>query len=150
MKLLTSFQLVILPKLLEQNLVSQSLLPTFSPCFGAPFMPLPVKVYADILRDKIEKHSTQCWLVNTGWTGGPYGTGSRISIKTTRLIIDSILNGSLAQQPTIFHSKTNKSIPVHQDISLDILIPENSWKDQNEYEHTLSILLELFEKQKSQ
>ena len=65
---------------------------TFSPCFGGPFMPLPVKVYADILEQKIEEHDVQCWLVNTGWTGGPYGDGERMPISLTRRIVQSIQN----------------------------------------------------------
>jgi phosphoenolpyruvate carboxykinase (ATP) len=61
--------------------------PTFSTCFGAPFMPRRPEVYGNLLRDKIAKHGATCWLVNTGWTGGAYGTGSRMPIKATRALL---------------------------------------------------------------
>ena len=65
---------------------------TFSPCFGAPFMPLKPAVYGKLLKEKIEKHDVNCWFVNTGWTGGPYGIGNRIPISVTREIIDHYNN----------------------------------------------------------
>src|SRR6056297_3212276 len=69
--------------------------PTFSTCFGAPFMPRRPEVYGNLLRDKIAKHGATCWLVNTGWTGGAYGTGSRMPIKATRALLTAALDGSL-------------------------------------------------------
>ena len=69
--------------------------PTFSTCFGAPFMPRRPEVYGALLRDKIATHGATCWLVNTGWTGGACGTGSRMSIKATRALLTSALDGSL-------------------------------------------------------
>ncbi len=71
--------------------------PTFSTCFGAPFMPRRPEVYGNLLRDKIAKHGATCWLVNTGWTGGAYGTGSRMPIKATRALLSAALDGSLAE-----------------------------------------------------
>ena len=71
--------------------------PTFSTCFGAPFMPLRPEMYGNLLRDKIAKHGATCWLVNTGWTGGAYGTGHRMPIKATRALLHSALNGSLSK-----------------------------------------------------
>lgn len=121
---------------------------TFSPCFGGPFMPLSVSVYADILREKIGKHDTQCWLVNTGWTGGPYGTGKRISIKTTRLIIDSILDGTLAECNTVLHGPTGLNVPSHPGISPTVLIPEMGWADKDAYNKKLQELMKLFQQQK--
>jgi phosphoenolpyruvate carboxykinase (ATP) len=121
---------------------------TFSPCFGGPFMPYPVSVYADILKNKIEEHGTQCWLVNTGWTGGPYGTGKRISIKVTRSIIDSILDGTLNKRHTLKHLPTGLTIPSHPDIELKVQMPELSWESQDHYNEKLAELLELFEERK--
>ena len=122
---------------------------TFSPCFGGPFMPLPVKCYADILRQKIDQHEAQCWLVNTGWTGGPYGIGERISIKTTRAIIDSILNGSLAEASTIHHEPTGLTIPQHPEIDTCVLVPELGWSDKAAYDDKVQELLNLFRAQEA-
>lgn len=121
---------------------------TFSPCFGAPFMPLPVEKYANLLREKIVEHGVQCWLVNTGWTGGPYGEGKRISIKTTRHIIDSILDGSLATQDTVYHSMTGKTIPLHPLIDKNTLIPENGWRNKKNYKKSVDKLMNLFDEQR--
>ena len=70
--------------------------PTFSTCFGAPFMPRRPEVYGKLLQAKIAKHGASCWLVNTGWTGGAYGTGKRMPIKATRALLTAALDGSLA------------------------------------------------------
>ena len=69
--------------------------PEFSTCFGAPFLPRHPSVYADLLRDYINKHKVDCWLVNSGWTGGKYGVGRRMPIKATRTLLTAALNGSL-------------------------------------------------------
>ncbi len=116
---------------------------TFSHCFGAPFMPLPGKRYAEILKEKIEKHDVQCWLVNTGWTGGGYGVGKRMSISVTRNIINKIHDGSLAEAKTFKHKYTGFSIPdVKEDvIPSNILKPELGWKDKSEYESSVSDLI---------
>jgi phosphoenolpyruvate carboxykinase (ATP) len=74
---------------------------TFSTCFGAPFMALHPSVYANLLRQKIARHSVECWLVNTGWTGGSFGVGSRMKIQYTRAIINAILAGSLSTTAAI-------------------------------------------------
>ena len=80
--------------------------PTFSTCFGAPFMPRRPEVYGNLLRDKIAQHGATCWLVNTGWTGGAYGTGSRMPIKATRALLTSALDGSLAK-PSSARTRTS-------------------------------------------
>src|SRR5262249_25963954 len=72
---------------------------TFSACFGAPFMPLPATVYAKLLGEKIARHRVDVWLVNTGWTGGPYGIGKRIPIGTTRALVRAAIGGALAGTP---------------------------------------------------
>lgn len=120
---------------------------TFSACFGAPFMPLPPKEYAKILENKLKEHEVDCWLVNTGWAGGPYGVGSRMSISLTRKIINSINNGELSQFPTKVHEYTGLSIP-QCDILIpnDVLQPELSWDSLSDYKNKLSSLQEEFEK----
>ena len=72
---------------------------TFSTCFGAPFMPRHPSVYGNMLRELIAKHNVDCWLVNTGWTGGKFGTGRRMPIKATRALLDAALSGALKSQP---------------------------------------------------
>ena len=122
---------------------------TFSACFGAPFMPLRTRAYADLLKEKIDTHNVQCWLVNTGWTGGPYGVGNRMPIKTTRLIIDSILDGSLAHQETVEHPYTGFTIPAHPGILNSILFPEQGWANLSDYEAKVAELMLLFKQQPS-
>jgi phosphoenolpyruvate carboxykinase (ATP) len=108
---------------------------TFSTCFGAPFMVLHPGVYAKLLGERIEQHKAACWLVNTGWSGGPYGEGSRMSIKYTRAMIRAILNGSLAQVETrpdpVFGVHVPVSVPGVPD---DVLTPRNTWKDPEAYD----------------
>jgi len=103
---------------------------TFSPCFGAPFMPLSPKKYGELLKDKIEKHKVNCWFVNTGWTGGPYGIGYRIPISITRGIINQIHNGNLSKASTFVHEPTGFTVPIveHDLIPVEILEPEKGWK----------------------
>ena len=116
---------------------------TFSPCFGLPFMPLPPKRYGDLLKEKIIKHDVNCWLVNTGWTGGSYGTGKRIPIKITRDIITNILNGNLATARYSKHEYTGLNIPlVHKSvIPYNILIPELGWYSLVEYKEKAKELM---------
>jgi phosphoenolpyruvate carboxykinase (ATP) len=108
---------------------------TFSTCFGAPFMVLHPGVYADLLGKKIQEHKAQCWLVNTGWSGGPYGTGKRMSIRHTRAMIRAILNGSLAEVETapdpVFGVHVPASCP---DVPAEVLTPRNTWADKEAYD----------------
>ena len=108
---------------------------TFSTCFGAPFMVLHPGVYADLLGKKIQEHKAACWLVNTGWSGGPYGEGKRMSIKHTRAMIRAILNGSLAQAETrpdpVFGVHVPTSCP---DVPSEVLQPRGTWKDTAAYD----------------
>ena len=117
---------------------------TFSSCFGAPFMPRHPKVYAALLKEKVKQHKTNCWLVNTGWTGGPYGVGERISISTTRKIIDGILSGELSQAPVTKHKYTDLTVPMSQHIENKILLPEMSWANLEDYKIAVSKLNKLF------
>jgi len=123
---------------------------TFSFCFGAPFMPLSPRVYADLLKKKIEYHSVPCWLVNTGWIGGPYGIGNRIPIKVTRKIINKILDGSMASYKRVKHDYTGMTIPLCENIDETILFPEKGWKNIEEYKNKADYLNRLFiEREKS-
>jgi phosphoenolpyruvate carboxykinase (ATP) len=108
--------------------------PTFSHCFGSPFMPMRPKVYADLLRKKIKDHNVNCWLVNTGWTGGPYGVGERMPINLTRSIVDLIRYGALRECEFRKHTYTDLNIPVDcKEIPENILKPELGWEDKQEY-----------------
>ncbi|HKC63523.1 MAG TPA: phosphoenolpyruvate carboxykinase [Pyrinomonadaceae bacterium] len=108
---------------------------TFSACFGAPFMVLHPGVYADLLAKKMQQHKANCWLVNTGWSGGPYGTGQRMSIKHTRAMIRAILEGSLASVETKPDPIFGLNIPVScQSVPAEVLVPRNTWKDKAAYD----------------
>ena len=118
---------------------------TFSPCFGAPFMTLHPAKYARILGKKLRKHKVNAYLVNTGWTGGPYGTGERISLPETRAIIDTIHDGSIEKSSfenfPIFNIQIPKTI---KGVQSDLLNPRNTWKDRKAYDQALVNLGKLF------
>lgn len=107
---------------------------TFSPCFGAPFLPLHPLVYAHLLEKRLKEHGTQVWLLNTGWIGGPYGVGKRIDLPYTRAMIKAVLNGSLLKGSFIKEDVFELDVPAHVDqVPDDILFPHKSWKDQDDY-----------------
>lgn len=119
---------------------------TFSACFGAPFMALHPGVYAKLLGEKIAKHQVNCWLVNTGWNGGPYGEGARVAIKDSRAIINAALSGKLADveyvTDPIFGLQVPQSCPgVSSD---DILNPRNTWANKEAYDEKAKHLASLF------
>jgi phosphoenolpyruvate carboxykinase (ATP) len=103
---------------------------TFSHCFGAPFMPRKPKEYANILRKNIIEHGVDCWLVNTGWSGGPYGTGDRMPISVSREVVDQILSGKLSEASFVEHVHTGLNIPASTSSALlnSYLVPEESWE----------------------
>jgi phosphoenolpyruvate carboxykinase (ATP) len=108
---------------------------TFSTCFGAPFMVLHPGVYADLLGKKMAAHKANCWLVNTGWSGGPYGEGARMKIKYTRAMIRAILSGSLAEIETQPDPVFGLNIPVScPEVPSEVLIPRNTWADKAAYD----------------
>ena len=107
---------------------------TFSTCFGGPFMPLHPSVYAELLKKKIQKHKVNCWLVNTGWIGGPYGVGSRISIKYTRALLNAALDGKLAKAKFVTDPVFGFQIPTAcAGVPANILNPQKTWKDKKAY-----------------
>ncbi|MFQ5695446.1 MAG: phosphoenolpyruvate carboxykinase (ATP), partial [Terriglobia bacterium] len=120
---------------------------TFSPCFGAPFMALHPSVYAKMLAEKIARHQVSCWLVNTGWTGGPYGVGSRMKLGYTRAMISAALGGQLSTVATetdpIFDLRIPKECP---GVPGEILLPANTWKDRDAYRAKALDLAERFHK----
>lgn len=121
--------------------------PTFSTCFGAPFLPLHPTVYAEMLKKKIAEHRVTVWLINTGWTGGSYGKGHRMTLKHTRAILSAALSGQLNQVPYIkdpvFDVEVPQSCP---GVPSEILIPKNTWKNPAEYDETARKLAGLFVK----
>ncbi|MCG1011610.1 phosphoenolpyruvate carboxykinase (ATP) [Tepidanaerobacter sp. GT38] len=120
---------------------------TFSSCFGAPFLPLSPMVYAKLLGEKIEKHDANVFLVNTGWTGGPYGVGKRMDLGYTRAMIRAALEGILDsveyEKDPIFGLMIPKSCP---DVPSDILNPKNTWSDKEAYDKAAINLAESFAK----
>jgi phosphoenolpyruvate carboxykinase (ATP) len=117
----------------------------FSSCFGAPFLPLSPKVYAEMLGERLRKHNAQCWLINTGWIGGPYGVGHRIDLPYTRAIVHAVLENKLdaveyAEDPTFGFAvpKTVEGVPS------DILNPRNNWPNKEAYDDAAKKLAQSF------
>jgi phosphoenolpyruvate carboxykinase (ATP) len=118
---------------------------TFSPCFGAPFLPLHPSIYAKLLGEKLRSHKTEVWLLNTGWVGGPYGVGHRIPLPYTRAMIDSVLENKLAETPCIKEPIFGLDIPRSVlNVPDNIMIPENSWNDRKEYGVSARVLADRF------
>ncbi|MCU0496909.1 MAG: phosphoenolpyruvate carboxykinase [Anaerolineae bacterium] len=118
---------------------------TFSACFGAPFLPLHPTVYADLLREKITQHQADVWLVNTGWSGGAYGVGSRMKIAYTRAIISAVLDGSLSQATFENEPFFGLAIPAEcPGVPSEILNPRTTWADQNAYDAQAQKLANMF------
>ncbi|MGF1464864.1 MAG: phosphoenolpyruvate carboxykinase (ATP) [Sandaracinaceae bacterium] len=118
---------------------------TFSACFGAPFLVWHPTKYAEMLAEKLRKHGAQTWLVNTGWTGGSYGTGHRMSLPHTRAIIDAIHSGKLKDTPTVEDPIFGLPIPTSVDgVPDDVLVPRDTWADKSAYDATARKLASLF------
>lgn len=118
---------------------------TFSACFGAPFIPLHPNVYANLLGNKMQANHCTVWLVNTGWTGGPYGVGNRMSLKETRLMIQAALDGNLNKGSFENFEVFNFQVPTNIDgIDNNILQPKNTWNDDALYDKALKDLAQLF------
>ena len=120
-------------------------LATFSACFGAPFLPLHPNDYAQLLGEKIEKHDVNIWLVNTGWVGGEYGVGNRISLKYTRRLITAVLNGEMDDISFTNFAVFDLKIPSFcPEVPGDILHPRNSWADKEDYNQKRLELAQMF------
>ena len=118
---------------------------TFSACFGSPFMPLHPTKYAEILGEKMEQQKVNVWLVNTGWSGGPYGVGSRIKLKYTRAMLTAALEGKLDEVEYEAHPVFGVQMPLTcPDVPAEILNPRNSWKDKKAYDKKAAFLAEQF------
>jgi phosphoenolpyruvate carboxykinase (ATP) len=118
---------------------------TFSPCFGGPFMVWHPGKYAELLAQKIEKHGAKVWLVNTGWTGGAYGTGSRFKLKYTRAIVDAIHDHSLNDAEYVTDKIFGFKIPTScEGVPTECLIPRDTWADGAKYDETARKLAYLF------
>jgi len=108
---------------------------TFSACFGRAFLPLHPTKYAELLGKKLEQHpDVKVWLINTGWSGGPYGVGNRMKLSYTRSMITAAMNGDLDQVSFQPHAVFGFDMPTScPDVPSELLIPENTWADKNEY-----------------
>ncbi len=119
--------------------------PSFSGCFGAPFMPLPHTTYAKMLGERIRKHKVRVWLVNTGLTGGPYGVGKRMSLPHTRRLVRAAMKGELDKVAYSTLPVFNLQIPQHVDgVPDEILNPRNTWQNPDEYDKTARQLAQKF------
>lgn len=119
--------------------------PSFSTCFGAPFLPLRAEVYAELLGDLIDKHDVDVYLVNTGWTGGQYGVGNRIQLKYTRKMVNDAINGKLKTATFEKDDIFGLSIPTKiEDVPTTILQPKNAWTDPTAYEKQAQNLVSRF------
>jgi phosphoenolpyruvate carboxykinase (ATP) len=119
--------------------------PEFSACFGAPFMPMHPGVYAKLLGEKIEEHDAKVWLVNTGWTGGPFGVGSRMKLGYTRKMVTAVLNGELENVETFEEPFFGLQIPKHvSGVPDDVLNPRTTWADTAAYDAQAGKLVDMF------
>ncbi|NPV55704.1 MAG: phosphoenolpyruvate carboxykinase (ATP) [Anaerolineae bacterium] len=119
---------------------------TFSVCFGAPFLPLHPKVYCDLLGEKIRQHKVNVWLLNTGWSGGPYGIGKRIHLPYTRAMINAAISGALEHIPYHTDGFLDLRVPSRcPGVPQDILLPINNWQNKSEYQRHANHLIYQFE-----
>lgn len=119
---------------------------TFSTCFASPFLPLHPGLYAKMLKEKIEKYSVAVWLINTGWSGGPFGIGSRIKLPVTRALIRAALSNQIEEKNLIKEPTFGLNIPTHlKDVPDEILNPINTWQDKESYAQIANDLKKKFE-----
>src|SRR5690348_4653393 len=120
---------------------------TFSACFGAPFLPRHPNAYATLLGERIGRHGVQCWLVNTGWTGGGYGTGQRMRLSHTRTIVRAALAGKLDRVETTREPVFGLEVPRHvPGVPDEVLLPRATWRDPGAYDAQAKRLAEMFRK----
>jgi phosphoenolpyruvate carboxykinase (ATP) len=120
---------------------------TFSTCFGAPFMPRHPSVYGNMLRELIARHNVDCWLVNTGWTGGKFGVGRRMPIRVTRTLLNAALSGALKSQPMRTDPVFGFQVPIALNgVDPAILNPRETWTDKLAYDAQARALVDMFGK----
>lgn len=120
--------------------------PEFSACFGKPFLPLAPHVYAEMLGQRLKQHHAACWLVNTGWSGGKFGVGQRMSIAHSRALVSAALSGHLDNIPFVTEPAFGLSIPVAcPGVPAEVLNPRNAWADKEAYDRTAADLAARFE-----
>jgi phosphoenolpyruvate carboxykinase (ATP) len=119
--------------------------PTFSACFGAPFLPQPPSVYAQLLGERLEQHGAAVWLVNTGWTGGPFGEGERMPIVATRALLDAALAGELNGVEFRTDDLFGFQVPVEvPGVDTKLLDPRGTWRDPQAYDRKARELAQMF------
>jgi phosphoenolpyruvate carboxykinase (ATP) len=119
--------------------------PTFSTCFGAPFMPRRPEVYGKLLQEKIAQFGATCWLVNTGWTGGKFGTGKRMPIRATRALLTAALDGSLSAAKFRRDPNFGFEVPVMvAGVDTGLLDPRSTWADKAAYDAAAQKLVGMF------
>jgi phosphoenolpyruvate carboxykinase (ATP) len=120
---------------------------TFSPCFGGPFLPLHPMRYAALLGERLSRQGAQCWLVNTGWSGGPYGVGKRMKIEVSRAVVGAILSGELERVPTVTDPVFGVAIPTAvPGVPPQLLQPRQTWSDPAAYDARARDVAALFKK----
>src|SRR5215204_744882 len=118
---------------------------TFSTCFGAPFLPLPATTYAEMLSERLEEHGTRCYLINTGWSGGPYGVGNRIDIAATREMVSAVIGGQLDDAGTRKDPFFGLNVPIEvPGVDGRVLDPRGTWDDGDAYDEQARKLADLF------
>jgi phosphoenolpyruvate carboxykinase (ATP) len=118
---------------------------TFSACFGAPFLPLHPRVYAQMLGERLARHAAKVWLINTGWTGGPYGVGRRLSLDHTRRMVAAALGGELDHAETVSDPLFGLAVPKHvTGVPDSVLDQRGTWKDPADYDAKAAQLAEMF------
>jgi len=118
---------------------------TFSACFGAPFLPLHPNTYAQLLGQRIARQGVQCWLVNTGWTGGPFGVGERMRLSYTRAMVRAALAGKLDKVPDVTEPVFGLAVPQRvPTVPAEILLPRSTWPDPSAYDAQAAKLAALF------
>ncbi|MEW6636490.1 MAG: phosphoenolpyruvate carboxykinase (ATP) [Actinomycetota bacterium] len=118
---------------------------TFSACFGAPFLPLPATTYAAMLSERLERHGVRCYLINTGWSGGPYGIGKRVDIAATREMVRAVIEGRLDGAQTRKDPFFGLNVPVEvPGVPKEILDPRETWQDRDAYDSQAERLADLF------
>jgi phosphoenolpyruvate carboxykinase (ATP) len=119
---------------------------TFSACFGAPFLPRHPREYAAMLGERLDRYNVPVWLVNTGWTGGPYGTGERMNINHTRSMVRAALSGALDGVEMVRDPVFNVMVPATcPDVPSEVLQPRQTWADQDAYDRQAAKLKRMFD-----